>query len=72
MDDVKLDELRLLFDRENSRKQSLENKASYFLGCISIIMTLICTFSNSITLDNLAQSKIVMMQLRFFNYCSDF
>ena len=53
MDDIKLEELRLLFDRENSRKQSLENKASYFLGCISIVMTLICTFSNSITLDNL-------------------
>lgn len=52
-DDIKIEELRLLFDRENSRKQNLENKASYFLGCISIVMTLICTFAKSITLNNL-------------------
>lgn len=52
-DDVKIEELRLLFDRENSRKQNLENKASYFLGCISIVMTLICTFAKSINLNNL-------------------
>lgn len=50
---IKIEELRLLFERENSRKQSLENKASYFLCCISIIITLICTFSKSITSNNL-------------------
>lgn len=49
---IKIEELRLLFDRENSRKQNLENKASYFLGCISIIITLVCSFSESI-LNNL-------------------
>lgn len=52
-DDVKIEELRLLFDRENSRKQGLESKASYFLGCISIIITIICTFSHSISINNL-------------------
>lgn len=50
---MKIEELRLLFERENSRKQSLENKASYFLGCISLIVTIICTFSKSIISNNL-------------------
>lgn len=43
-DKIKIEELRLLFDREFSRKQHLENKASYFLAIISIITTTICTF----------------------------
>ncbi|WP_292606690.1 hypothetical protein [Methanobrevibacter sp. UBA188] len=46
----KIEELRLLFERENNRKQNLENKASYFLGIISIITTIICAFSNQIKL----------------------
>lgn len=46
----KIEELRLLFERENSRKENLENKASYFLGIISIITTIICAFSNQINL----------------------
>lgn len=41
---LKIDELRACFDRENARKESLQNKASYFLGVISIIVTIICTF----------------------------
>lgn len=40
--DSKIDELRACFDRENSRKESLENKASYFLGVVSIVITVIC------------------------------
>ena len=51
--DLKLEELRLLFDRENSRKQNLENKASYFLGCISIVVTIVATFLNNINVNNL-------------------
>lgn len=43
---LKLEELRLIFERENNRKQNLENKASYFLVVISIIMTIICTYLN--------------------------
>ena len=43
---IKLEELRLIFERENTRKQNLENKASYFLVVISIIMTIICTYLN--------------------------
>ena len=43
---LKLEELRLIFERENTRKQNLENKASYFLVVISIIMTIICTYLN--------------------------
>lgn len=56
--DLKIEELRLLFERENSRKQGLESKTSYFLGCISIIMTIICTFSNSINIDSLFYNYI--------------
>lgn len=41
---LKLEELRLIFERENTRKQNLENKASYFLVVISIIMTIICAY----------------------------
>ena len=47
---LKLEELRLIFERENTRKQNLENKASYFLVVISIIMTIICTYFNQPTL----------------------
>lgn len=46
IDDSKITELRATFDRENSRKESLENKASYFIGVISIIVTIICTNSS--------------------------
>lgn len=42
VDDSKITELRATFDRENSRKESLENKASYFIGVISIIVATIC------------------------------
>ena len=62
---IKLEELRFLFERETHRKQSLENKASYFLGCISIIVTLICTFSKSITSNNLF---IIPMKLGLIIY----
>ena len=41
---IKIDELRACFDRESNRKDSLQNKASYFLGIISVITTIICTF----------------------------
>lgn len=44
---LKIEELRLLFERENTRKQSLENKASYFLGIVSIIVTISSTYLNS-------------------------
>lgn len=44
---LKIEELRLLFERENTRKQNLENKASYFLGIVSIIVTVSCTYLNS-------------------------
>lgn len=44
---IKIEELRLLFDRESSRKQNLENKSSYFLVIISITITIICTILNS-------------------------
>lgn len=47
---LKLEELRLIFERENIRKQNLENKASYFLVVISIIMTIICTYFSQPTL----------------------
>ena len=47
---LKLEELRLIFERENTRKQNLENKASYFLVVISIIMTMICTYFSQPTL----------------------
>ncbi|MDO5860826.1 hypothetical protein [Methanobrevibacter sp.] len=40
--DLKIDELRSCFDRENTRKESLQNKASYFLGVVSIVITIIC------------------------------
>lgn len=46
VDDLKIAELRATFDRENSRKESLENKASYFIGVISIIVTIICANSS--------------------------
>lgn len=46
-DKIKIEELRLLFDREFSRKQHLENKASYFLVIISIITTIICSLLSS-------------------------
>lgn len=42
IEDSKITELRATFERENSRKESLENKASYFIGVISIIVTIIC------------------------------
>ncbi len=48
--DLKLEELRLIFERENTRKQNLENKASYFLVVISITMTIICTYFGQPTL----------------------
>lgn len=41
---IKIEELRLLFERENTRKQNIENKASYFLGIISIIVTIYCAY----------------------------
>lgn len=47
---LKLEELRLIFERENIRKQNLENKASYFLVVISIIMTIISTYLSQISL----------------------
>ena len=47
---LKLEELRLIFERENIRKQNLENKASYFLVVISIIMTIISTYLRQISL----------------------
>ena len=65
-DDIKIEELRLLFERENLRKQSLENKASYFLGCISIIVTLICTFSKSITSNKLFTIPIKLGVIIYF------
>lgn len=43
---LKIEELRVIFERETSRKQNLENKASYFLVVISIMMTIICTYLN--------------------------
>ena len=46
VNDSKITELRATFDRENSRKESLENKASYFIGVISIIVTIICANSS--------------------------
>ena len=49
-DKIKIEELRILFDIENTRKQNLENKASYFLVIISITITIICTLSSSINL----------------------
>ena len=47
---LKIEELRLIFERKNSRKQNLENKASYFLVVISIMMTIICTYLNQTSL----------------------
>lgn len=64
--DIKIEELRLLFERENSRKQSLENKASYFLGCISLIVTIICTFSKSIISNNLIIFPMKLGLIVFF------
>lgn len=43
-ENLKIDELRACFDRETSRKESLQSKASYFLGIISIIITIISTY----------------------------
>lgn len=43
-ENLKIEELRACFDRETSRKESLQNKASYFLGIISIIVTIISTY----------------------------
>lgn len=45
-DNLKLEELRAIFNRENYRKDSLQSKASYFLGVISIVVTIICTNFN--------------------------
>ena len=70
--DCKLEELRLLFDRENTRKQNLENKASYFLGCISIVITIVCTFSNSITFSNVFYSYLGWGLLMFFLFSIGF
>ena len=39
-ENLKIEELRACFDRETSRKESLQSKASYFLGIISIIITI--------------------------------
>ncbi len=46
-DKIKIEELRLLFDKEASQKQNLENKASYFLVIISITPTIIGSLLNS-------------------------
>lgn len=40
-----LNEIRLQFDRENSRKQNLESKASYILGIISLMTTILITIT---------------------------
>lgn len=49
-DKIKIEELRILFDIEMTRKQNLENKVSYFLVIISITITIICSLSTSINL----------------------
>lgn len=38
-----LNEIKLQFEREDGRKQSLESKASYILGIISLMATIILT-----------------------------
>ena len=51
---IKIEELRVCFDRETSIKDSLQNKASYFLGIISIVITIMCTYlSNHVPIVNL-------------------
>lgn len=41
MDDLVMDELKEIYNRENIRKQSIENKTSYLVGVISIVMTIL-------------------------------
>lgn len=45
-----LTEIRLQFDREENRKQALESKASYILGFISLMITVILTIIVDIVL----------------------
>ena len=65
---LKLEELRLIFERENIRKQNLENKASYFLVVISIIMTIISTYLSQISLSLKLdiRSMILVLSIIFF------
>lgn len=64
-DNLKLEELRLIFERENTRKQNLENKASYFLVLISIIMTVICTYLNQESFLKISPFEIIILLIPF-------
>ena len=64
-DNLKLEELRLIFERENTRKQNLENKASYFLVLISIIMTIICTYLNPEIFLKIRPGEIIILLIPF-------
>jgi anaerobic C4-dicarboxylate transporter len=41
MTDLVIDELKEIYNRENNRKQSIENKTSYLVGVISIVITVL-------------------------------
>ncbi len=59
MDKLCLEELRAHFDREITRKDSIESKASYILGITVVILPLL--FSILLEMDSITHNKEIIM-----------